>query len=492
MIVILLVKLLVINKILLKEGQFVFPVKRGTGAAPQKPHKVLGKSIFSGKIRLVHQHIDLVQQCLPAETLTFYFHALKSAVFVHGNTAVEHQITVADLIHGTLGQQKTDMPPQFLAVPEGVGEYGHQFLLRLRKPHGTVRVHRGKSAVPESVYPLANLHRPAAEIHSGKQIPLPHLPLRMGMDQLGLQLQLDHRDGLMHLSRQVSVDRIINIVVIGMGIIQRTGIVAVHLPGKNGKGPHIQSVAVLQQVKIVVLDGNPDHIGDKSSVAGGCPDPGNIMVAPLNIHIVHVHQFVQNDIRPGPPVKDISDDVQLVNGQRLDQMAEGDNEGLRNSRLNNGSNDIVIIALLVHILGHVQQFIHYVAQFPRNPLPHPGSGVLGGNGLADQDQPVDCQPAPLIGQLTLLPETLDLPLRIIDQAGQSLSLGSRHGLPQHQVNLALDHAGRALKHMQESLILPMEVAEKIFRALGQASDGREVDDLAGRALYRGKFFCKQL
>jgi len=53
------------------------------------------------------------------------------------------------------------------------------------------------------------------------------------------------------------------------------------------------------------------------------------VVAPLDVDLVVVHQFVENDVGTGAAVVDVADDVQAFDGQLLDQRGEAGDEGLR-------------------------------------------------------------------------------------------------------------------------------------------------------------------
>ena len=46
------------------------------------------------------------------------------------------------------------------------------------------------------------------------------------------------------------------------------------------------------------------------------------MIAPFDVHVVKLHQFIQNDIRVRAAVENIADDVQPVDAARADQFAE--------------------------------------------------------------------------------------------------------------------------------------------------------------------------
>ena len=50
------------------------------------------------------------------------------------------------------------------------------------------------------------------------------------------------------------------------------------------------------------------------------------MIPPLYIHIVETHELIHDNVRPWPPVVDVAYDMKVVNGQVLNQMAQGNDE----------------------------------------------------------------------------------------------------------------------------------------------------------------------
>ncbi len=65
------------------------------------------------------------------------------------------------------------------------------------------------------------------------------------------------------------------------------------------------------------------------------------MVAPLHVHVMETHQLIHDDIRPWASVIDVPDNMQIVNGKVLDQMAQRNDELVRNAVVNNGMDDFI-------------------------------------------------------------------------------------------------------------------------------------------------------
>ena len=146
------------------------------------------------------------------------------------------------------------------------------------------------------------------------------------------------------------------------------------------------------------------------------------MIPPLDIDIVHFHQLVQDYIGSRSPVENIAYYMQLVDGKRLYQLAEGFDEPVRYPRIKYGGNDLVVVVLLHHVVSHVQQLVENIHHVPGNTLAHPGARVFRRHCLADQYQPVDSQPAPLVGKSAADMQILQLLVGIVDEICQRFAL----------------------------------------------------------------------
>ena len=86
-------------------------------------------------------------------------------------------------------------------------------------------------------------------------------------------------------------------------------IIAVNLFGERRQRPQIDAVADLQHVEVVVADIHAQQIGDAGPVSGRRAHPHDVVVAPLKIHIVKVHQEIHDLVRVRTSVKNIADDM---------------------------------------------------------------------------------------------------------------------------------------------------------------------------------------
>ena len=71
-----------------------------------------------------------------------------------------------------------------------------------------------------------------------------------------------------------------------------------------------------------------------------------------------VFKRIHNQISTRAAVKDIADDVQPVDGERLNHAAEGDNQRVGLPRFQYGLHDLAIIPFFVRRIVAQQHFLH--------------------------------------------------------------------------------------------------------------------------------------
>ena len=82
----------------------------------------------------------------------------------------------------------------------------------------------------------------------------------MTPDHISLHLELNHRDGLVHLGRKPRIHRVIYIFVKNFGHKPGARIILIDLGREHGQRPQIDAITVLQHIKAVVADSNPQYI----------------------------------------------------------------------------------------------------------------------------------------------------------------------------------------------------------------------------------------
>ena len=89
-------------------------------------------------------------------------------------------------------------------------------------------------------------------------------------------------------------------------------------------------------------------------------------------------------------------------------------------------------------------------------------------------------------------EAFQLFPRVIDQGGQSVALAERQRVFKKNVDLFPNHAGSVFEYVEKGAVFSVYIADKMLRALGQAENGLEVDDLRGHLRDGGKGAAQQL
>ena len=290
----------------------------------------------------------------------------------------------------------------------------------------------------------------------------------------------------MHLGRQAGIHGVIDILVQNLRHETLAGIVLVDLRRKHGQRADVDAVAILQHVEAVVADGNAHHVADAGPVSGDCAHPGNVVVSPLDVHVVKLHQLVHDDIGPGASVEDVPDDVEPVNGQVLYELAERLDKFIGHVDVNDGADDLVVVDLFILVVVvHVNQLVDGVGELRGHPLSHLGAGVFGRYLLADAHQAVDRDPLPVVVVNAVVLRLRQRPPGVIDEVRQLRLLLVGDDIAEGLPDLLTDDSGRAFQQMNKGLVLPVQIAEKVFRSLGKAQNRFQVDDLAGRGLNIG-------
>ena len=144
--------------------------------------------------------------------------------------------------------------------------------------------------------------------------------LRMSFDPLPFDLELHYGYGLVHLGGQRVVYGVVDVSVQDVGPEFLAVIPCVDLFRKRCKGSQVDPVSHLQHVEVVVADIHPEKVGDAGPVSCGCAHPYHIVVAPLEVHIMEVHEEVHDPVWVRTSVEYVSDNVELIYGYPPDAL----------------------------------------------------------------------------------------------------------------------------------------------------------------------------
>ncbi len=217
---------------------------------------------------------------------------------------------------------------------------------------------------------------------------------------------------------------------------------------------------------------------DAAALPEACSHPDDVVVAPLDIQAVIVRKGVHDGVGCGPAIIDVADDVQVVDREALDQAAELIDEcGFLPGR-DDGVDDGLVVALAVHrYVVLVHELLDGVGEFLRERLAHLRARVLPGCLLAERDEALDGGRVPSALILYALKHELALLAGVVDQRGEVALLGSGQILSERILDLQADRARATPEQVGECLVFAMDVRGEYLRALGQAQDRAQIDDL---------------
>ena len=97
-----------------------------------------------------------------------------------------------------------------------------------------------------------------------------------------------------------------------------------------------------------------------------------------------LHQLVEDDVRAGASVVDVADDVQVLNREALDQLGEGDDEGLCAAGRHDGIDLALVVGRLVFdAFLVVEQFFDGFGDTRRQQLAYGVAPVLGAQAAGE-------------------------------------------------------------------------------------------------------------
>ena len=231
-----------------------------------------------------------------------------------------------------------------------------------------------------------------------QQISFFQLKFRMCEDELSLRFELQNRNGLMNLE----IDQHLPLVggVVPLQMKTGAGIPLVGAHGVGGKGQHVDAVTVFQNVEVSVAGTDANHVANAGDFSCGGAHPQDVMVSPLNVHGMVIHQGVQDEVRTGTAIVDIADDMQVINDQTLNQGAERNDELSCPVERNDGREDGFIIGfLVVPIFPLHQQFFQYIVKTGGQRLPYLGARILIGDIPGHLDEAAEHDAVPILRAL---------------------------------------------------------------------------------------------
>ena len=400
------------------------------------------------------------------------------------------QVAVAAQVHAARAVKELDVALQLFRVRKLEHQAIHDLALQRGERIGIGRVDRREMAAAQRIRLALDVHRAGFKVNAVEQASFLHVVLGMAREQLPLELELQDGRRLVH-ARQLHLV-LVHVLAVVLRAELGARVVGVAAHGQRGERAQRDAVADLERLQIAVLDGGHDHLRDAGLGERRRAHPGDVVVAPLHVDLMIGFQRVHDQVGARAAVEDIADDVQAVDGQRLNDAAERDDHRVGLVGLQDRLHDLLVVSLLVGRIVAEHELLDQRAHLPGHRVAHALAGVLHRAPAADLDQPVDRQPVPLGRNDALLLEQRQLFIRIVDQGGEHIALVRGEDVAVQIVDLLLDDAAGVVQDVQERLMLAVQIREKMLRALGQAQHRAQMRDLRGRLLNRSVLLAQQL
>ena len=216
---------------------------------------------------------------------------------------MEQQVAVGDLVHRAVSVEKIDMAMQVI----GGDKLGHELvddvLLLGRERVGIRRVDGGEVVGRERPHAaVGERDRACLVVDLVEQQAVGHVELGVALDNLALELKEQHVDGLDQR---------------GDGLAGGVGGI-----GEGNELAQRDAVIVLEDLVVVVAQVVAQDRGNAGGLAGRSAHPQQVVVAPLDVERMVGEQAIHNLGSAAAAVEDVAHQVQVVDGQALDERGE--------------------------------------------------------------------------------------------------------------------------------------------------------------------------
>ena len=186
-------------------------------------------------------------------------------------------------------------------------------------------------------------------------------------------------------------------------------------------------------------------------------------------------------------IVDVAKYVKLVDGQTLDDVADGADKIVGTTCRNDGVYNHAYVGCLVVVAQTlVQQFLDDIRKIGWERLAHLGTGVLAAHVATHLDQLVDGDAIPVFDILLLSLDKFKFLFGIVDECAEFLLLALAYIVTKQLVNLTLDVARGIFQDMSEGIAFAVDIGQKVLGAFRQCHDSLEVYYLSRRFGDSGK------
>ena len=193
------------------------------------------------------------------------------------------------------------------------------------------------------------------------------------------------------------------------------------------------------------------------------------MVAPLDVDIVVVEDHVENRVGTAAAVEEVADDVQMIDGETLDEHAERLDEARAAVDLHDGREEAAMVLRLRRVLlgARVKKLDDDGLVTLGDEAAHLRRRVFVAHELRQLHKPREILTIPGGRVLALSVHTLDLFLRVVDERAELRLLLIRHAVGEDVFDLLANDARAVVQDVEERLVLAVQIAHEMLNALGQ-------------------------
>ena len=184
-------------------------------------------------------------------------------------------------------------------------------------------------------------------------------------------------------------------------------------------------------------------------------------------------QTVHNLGRAAAAVEDVAHQVQVVDGQALDERGERLDKVVGAGGLQDGFHDALVIAhaIVVLVRVRVQQLVDDIGVIARDGLTYLGARIAARKRAGDHDELVKHRLVPGGRVFALAADQVDLLARIVDERAQLALFVKGERVAKNLVDMLAHDARAVVEDVHKGLVLAMHVAHKMLGAFGQVEDG---------------------
>ena len=241
----------------------------------------------------------MVHQVLSAIFLTIIqFHLFQGTVGVERTGCMEQQVVVHNGVHASMREDQLDVLTQLFVHRERVVEPFHEVVLFGCERYITVACYDGREvAGGHGILLSIHLACTFLKIHGTQQVTVLHAPLGVLVEDLGLHLELENGDGLVHHRGETRI-LLIEFLATASGPWHelRARVIAIGLHGEGGQGHQVNTVCLLKGSKVSIAQTETDNVADTCVVSCTGTHPENVVVTPLDIPVLVLPQQVENEM----------------------------------------------------------------------------------------------------------------------------------------------------------------------------------------------------